>query len=211
MVLMKVIKFGFGMRKNLINSSFYEESSKFTTHIHVKRLMLEVYWSYMWRDDWSCSRGAFKRTKWDLRSCLLILKNHYTMFSTLVKLYNLKVRYWWSDANFLELLKSLKENLPTTNELQTSLYGRKKTLGALGMEYEKIHGCPNNCCLYKKEFANAIECCPKCGQWSWKIFKDTNEERKKFPSKVIWYFPPILQFKRLFSSIECAEKLDLTC
>ncbi|KAL0540763.1 hypothetical protein IC582_020777 [Cucumis melo] len=58
----------------------------------------------------------------------------------------------------------------------------------------------------KKEFANATEC-PECGHSRWKNVKDRNEERKKISSKVIWYFPPIPLFKRLFRSIECAEKV----
>ncbi|KAA0064039.1 putative serine/threonine-protein kinase nek2 [Cucumis melo var. makuwa] len=57
-----------------------------------------------------------------------------------------------------------------------------------------------------KQFANATEC-PECGQSRWKNVKDRNEERKQIPSKVIWYFPPIPRFKRLFKSIECAENL----
>ncbi|KAA0058474.1 uncharacterized protein E5676_scaffold606G001730 [Cucumis melo var. makuwa] len=104
--------------------------------------------------------------------------------------------------------------MPTTNKLPNSLYEAKKTLGALGMEYEKIPACPNNCCLYRNEFANATEC-PECGQSRWKNVKDRNEERKKIPSKVIWqisskviwYFPSIPRFKRIFRSIECAENL----
>ncbi|KAL0536960.1 hypothetical protein IC582_025923 [Cucumis melo] len=45
--------------------------------------------------------------------------------------------------------------------------------------------------------------------WSIEVknVKDRNEERKKILSKVIWYFPPIPRFKRLFRSIECAENL----
>ncbi|KAA0062166.1 putative serine/threonine-protein kinase nek2 [Cucumis melo var. makuwa] len=50
-----------------------------------------------------------------------------------------------------------------------------------------------------KEFANATEC-PECGQLRWKNVK-------QIPSKVIWYFPPIPRFKRLFRSIEYAENL----
>ncbi|TYK30420.1 transposase [Cucumis melo var. makuwa] len=57
-----------------------------------------------------------------------------------------------------------------------------------------------------KKFANATEC-PECGQSRWKNVKDKNEERKQIPSKVIWYFPPIPRFKRLFRSIECAKNL----
>ncbi|KAA0047177.1 transposase [Cucumis melo var. makuwa] len=58
----------------------------------------------------------------------------------------------------------------------------------------------------KKEFANATEC-PECGQSRWKNVKDRNEKRKQISSKVIWYFPPIPRFKRLFRSIKCAENL----
>ncbi|KAL0551725.1 hypothetical protein IC582_010814 [Cucumis melo] len=135
--------------------------------------------------------NVFKRPKWieklliDAKIPLYEGYKKYTKLSTLVKLYNLKVRYGWSDISFSELLKTLKEILPTTNELPNSLYEAKKTLGALGMEYEKIHACPNNCCLYRKEFANATEC-PECGQSRWKNVKDRNEERKQILSKVIW-------------------------
>ncbi|KAL4010655.1 hypothetical protein IC575_027666 [Cucumis melo] len=58
----------------------------------------------------------------------------------------------------------------------------------------------------KKEFVNATECL-ECGQSRWKNVKDRNEERKQIPSKVIWYFPPIPRFKRLFRSIECTANL----
>jgi len=32
----------------------------------------------------------------------------------------------------------------------------------MGMEYEKIHACPNDCILYRKEFAE-LRSCLKCG------------------------------------------------
>ena len=63
----------------------------------------------------------------------------FTKLSTLVKLYNLKVTCGLSDASFSELLKTLKKILPTTNKIATSMYEVKKTLGALGINYEKIH------------------------------------------------------------------------
>ncbi|XP_031739213.1 uncharacterized protein LOC116402909 [Cucumis sativus] len=157
-------------------------------------------------EEYSKDPTGFEKLLIDAEKPLYEGCKKYTKLSTLVKLYNLKVRYGWSDTSFSELLETLKEILPTTNELPNSLYEAKKTLGALGMEYEKIHACPNNCCLYRKEFANAIEC-PECGQSRWKNVKDTNERRKQIPSKVIWYFPIIPRFKRLFRSIECAENL----
>ncbi|KAA0061187.1 uncharacterized protein E6C27_scaffold455G00110 [Cucumis melo var. makuwa] len=157
-------------------------------------------------EEYSKDPNGFEKLLIDAEKPLYEGCKKYTKLSTLVKLYNLKVRYGWSDISFSELLKTLKEILPTTNELPNSLYEAKKTLGALGMEYEKIHACPNNCCLYRKEFANATEC-SECGQSRWKNVKDRNEERKQIPSKVIWYFPPIPRFKRLFRSIECAKNL----
>ncbi|KAA0049840.1 hypothetical protein E6C27_scaffold1591G00370 [Cucumis melo var. makuwa] len=157
-------------------------------------------------EEYSKDPNGFEKLLIDVEEPLYEGCKKYTKLSTLVKLYNLKVRYGWSDISFSELLKTLKEILPTTNELPNSLYEAKKTLGALGMEYEKIHACPNNCCLYRKEFANGTEC-PECGQSRWKNVKDRNEERKQIFSKVIWHFPPIPRFKRLFRSIECAENL----
>ncbi|KAA0067714.1 hypothetical protein E6C27_scaffold352G00200 [Cucumis melo var. makuwa] len=157
-------------------------------------------------EEYSKDPNGFEKLLIDAEKPLYEGCKKYTKLSTLVKLYNLKVRYGWSDISFSELLKTLKEILPTTNELPNSLYEAKKTLSALEMEYEKIHACPNNCCLHRKEFANATEC-PECGQSRWKNVKDRNEERKQIPSKVIWYFPPVPRFKMLFRSIECAENL----
>lgn len=95
-----------------------------------------------------------------------------------------------SDTSLSKLLKTLKEKFPTTNELPRSMYEAKKTLGVLGIEYKKINACPNDCCLYRKEYAHSIEC-PECDESRWKYHKDTNYGKKQIPSKVIWYFTPI--------------------
>ncbi|KAL0539738.1 hypothetical protein IC582_023954 [Cucumis melo] len=127
-------------------------------------------------EEYSKDPNGFEKLLIDAEKPLYEGCKKYTKLSTLVKLYNLKVRYGWSDTNFSELLKTLKEILPTTNELPNSLYEAKKKLAALVMEYEKIHACPNNC-LYRKEFVNSTKC-PECGQSRWKNVKDRNEERK---------------------------------
>ena len=41
------------------------------------------------------------------------------------------------------------------NELPLSMYVARKTLNSLGMEYEKIHECPNDSVLYRKELKYA--------------------------------------------------------
>jgi hypothetical protein len=43
------------------------------------------------------------------------------------------------------------------------MYQSKKMLSALGLKYEKIGICPDNCMLFWKEHANEKKCL-KCGQ-----------------------------------------------
>ena len=47
------------------------------------------------------------------------------------------------------------------NEILESIYEAKKTISALGLEYVKIHACPNDCILYIKEYKGLFEC-PTC-------------------------------------------------
>ncbi|TYK30539.1 hypothetical protein E5676_scaffold71G00030 [Cucumis melo var. makuwa] len=113
-------------------------------------------------EQYSKDPSGFEKLLNDTKKPLYEGCKKFTKLSTLVKLYNLKVRHGWSNISFSELLKALKDILPSPNDLPTSMYEAKKTLGALGMKYEKIHACPNDCCLYRKEYANAIVCF-KCG------------------------------------------------
>ena len=126
--------------------------------------------------------------------------------SALVKLYNLKARYGWSDKRFSELLGFLGEMLPLNNELPLSMYEVEKTLNALGMEYEKINAYPNDCILYRNKLKN-VSSCPTCGASRWKVNSIRTRKRKGVPAKVMWYFPPIPRFKRMFHSSNIAKDL----
>ncbi|RVW89710.1 hypothetical protein CK203_047225 [Vitis vinifera] len=131
---------------------------------------------------------------------------NFTKLSALVKLYNLKARYGWSDKSFSELLSILGDMLPLNNELPLSMYEAKKTLNTLGMEYEKIHACPNDCILYRNELKDATSC-PTCGTSRWKLDGTGTKKRKGVPAKVMWHFPPIPRFRRLFQSPKIAKDL----
>jgi len=61
---------------------------------------------------------------------------------------------------------------PEGNTLSTQNYDAKKILYPMGMEYKRIHACPNDCILYKKEFED-LKKCPKC--WSSR-YKQRNSE-----------------------------------
>ncbi|CAL2238046.1 unnamed protein product [Prunus armeniaca] len=129
----------------------------------------------------------------------------YTKFSALVKLYNLKAKHGMSDVCFIELLILQGELLPEGNTIPSSMYEAKKTLCALRLSYEKIHACPNDCILYRKEYEHSTHC-PTCGISRWKEDKDSIL-KKGVPAKVVWYFPPIPRFKRMFQSHKTAKSL----
>ncbi|KAL4021239.1 hypothetical protein IC575_020033 [Cucumis melo] len=131
---------------------------------------------------------------------------NFTKISTLIKLYNLKAKFGWSDKSFIKLLQLICDILPTPNDCPTSTYEAKKILCTLGMKYEKIHACRNVCCLFRKELSDA-NVCPSCGMSRWKIPKNSKKEVKNVPVKVMWYFSPIPRFERMFRSKETSKLL----
>ena len=78
---------------------------------------------------------------------------NFTRLSATLKLFSLKARNGWNDKSFTELLELLKEMLPQNNTLPIRNYEAKNVLCSMGLEYQKIHACPNDCVLYIKEFA----------------------------------------------------------
>jgi len=74
---------------------------------------------------------------------------NYTRLSGVLALVNLKARFGWSDKSFNELLLLLKNMLLVDNMLLKNHYKAKKILCPVGMEYQKIHSCPNDCILHR--------------------------------------------------------------
>ncbi|KAG8379093.1 hypothetical protein BUALT_Bualt07G0052300 [Buddleja alternifolia] len=91
------------------------------------------------------------------------------------------------------LLQVLKKALPNGETLPSSYYEVKTMIKDLGLHYEKIHACVNDCVLYRKEY-DKEEKCPKCSTSRYKsseVDTDTNGKRKckKIPQKILRYFP----------------------
>ena len=126
----------------------------------------------------------------------------FTKLSALIRLYNIKGRNGWSDKSFSDLLSCLSDMLSDKNEIPLSVYEAKKIMVALGLEYEKIHACPNDCILYRKEYKD-LSACPTCGMSRWKSPKKS----KGIPAKILWYFPHTPRFKRMFQSPRTAKDL----
>ncbi|XP_073153400.1 uncharacterized protein [Henckelia pumila] len=156
-------------------------------------------------DSYAENPATFKNLLEDAEKPLYPGCSKFTRLSAVVKLFNLKAKYSWSDKSCTDLLNLLGEMLPDDNELPLSFYDAKKSLCALGITYEKIHACPNDCILYRKEYED-MNSCPTCGMSRWKMGqKDTIKEG--VPAKVLWYFPPIPRFVRMFRNKEFSKEL----
>ncbi|XP_042446385.1 uncharacterized protein LOC122031324 [Zingiber officinale] len=130
----------------------------------------------------------------------------YTKLSAIVTLYNFKSTNGHTDNSFNELLKILGDMLPEKNTLPKDVYSMRKLLKPFDLGYEKIHACPNDCCLFRKELKD-LDLCPKCGSSRWKVDKVTTKVCKGVPEKVLRYFPVIPRLKRMFKSEQKAEDL----
>ena len=131
---------------------------------------------------------------------------NFTKLSALVGLWNLKASGCWSNSSFTKLLEFLRRLLPEGNKLPTSMYEAKKTLSTLGMDYEKIHACENDCVLYRHEYEDE-NFCPVCQQARWKKGKEPKDGKNGVPKKVLWYIPPVPRLRRLFGNPEHAKNL----
>src|SRR6266536_2720200 len=60
----------------------------------------------------------------------------------------------------------------------------KNFLRAVGIEYDMIHVCKNNCVLFQKDYANLSEF-PKCKSSRWK----DGDAVKRIPHNVLRHFP----------------------
>jgi len=138
-------------------------------------------------------------------------KNSLTLLSAVLSLVNVKARFGCSNKSFTSLLQVVHDLLPEENTLPKSYYQAKKILCPMGMEYQKIHACPNDCILYKHEFKEMSKC-PRCEASRYKVKDDkddSSDENSKRgpPAKVLWYLPIIPRFKCLFANEGDAKNL----
>ncbi|XXG53134.1 hypothetical protein AAC387_Pa03g1281 [Persea americana] len=76
---------------------------------------------------------------------------------------HVKVQYRWSNKSFDKVVEIFKDTLLEGNVVPTSVYEAKKLLRDLGLGYEHIDSCKNDCILFWKENAN-LDKCPECGE-----------------------------------------------
>ncbi|XP_076936560.1 uncharacterized protein LOC143603730 [Bidens hawaiensis] len=114
-----------------------------------------------------------------------------TKFSSLdflAKLMHIKVKNKWTNCSLDELFELLQSLHPEGNKILASHYEAKKTLKKIGMGYESINVCKNDCALFWAKH-QSLQNCPVCNESRW---VDTKTKGKKVPHKatakeMIWH------------------------
>ena len=146
----------------------------------------------------------------DAEPSLYVGSTKFTQFSAVLRVMNLKATNGWIDKSFTELLVLLNEMLLEGNTLPTRNYGAKKILCSMGMKCKRIHACPNDYILYRKEFED-LKKCPKCGSSLYRKKRNNEDngqiENEGYALKVFWYLSIVPRLKRLFANPKDAKNL----
>jgi hypothetical protein len=138
-------------------------------------------------------------------------KTKYSKLSAIVHIYNLKCMGGLSNSIFTYFLEFINELVPTDEPaLPNNTYEAKKYLRDLGLGYEKIPACRNNCMLFWKE-NEKLDTCTVCGKSKWKdeIIEEDGSSRtpKRRPVKVLRWFPLASRLQRLYMSQHTASHM----
>jgi hypothetical protein len=140
-------------------------------------------------------------------------KTKHSKLNATVHLYNSNCVGGVSNTIFLAFLKFFNQLLPDDGKaLPINTYEAKKFIKDMGLRYEKILACRNDCMLFWKDNKD-LNSCVKCRQFKWKDEIHLDEDgqpissSKKRPVKVLWWFPIIPRLQRLFMSQHTAHNM----
>ncbi|KAF7116020.1 hypothetical protein RHSIM_RhsimUnG0041600 [Rhododendron simsii] len=127
----------------------------------------------------------------------------YNLLKFVIEVFNMKVTNHWTNKSLDMFLKFQIKLLPEGNLVTKNTYEARKILSGLGLSYELIDACINDCILFWKENA-ALDRCPKCNVSRYKI---NCTRGKKIARKILRYFPLTPRLKRLFMSRAIAKAM----
>ncbi|XP_070023273.1 uncharacterized protein [Nicotiana sylvestris] len=140
----------------------------------------------------------------------------FSRLSFTIRLYLLKCLHGWSNASFTSLLELLKKEMPDLN-IPISYNKSKSMVKNLGLDYEKIDACPNDCMLFRNDHKDD-EYCHVCGSSRYIKYTEVDsdevdselESSKKgyrVPANNLSHFSLIPRLKRLFMCSKTADTL----
>jgi hypothetical protein len=128
-----------------------------------------------------------------------------TKVSFIVRLFQIKCMYGLSNSALEAIIQLFSLVLPEGHCIPNTLDKVQKVVRDLGLDYQKIHACVNDCVLFRKGYAK-MNSCPICGESRWKMAaagendegSGTGAGKKRFPRKILRYFPLIPCLQRLY-------------
>lgn len=99
------------------------------------------------------------------------------------------------------LHRLLSKMLPKGHKLPKDRRCARSYVTSLGMDYNRIHACVNDCILFRHEHAYATHC-TKCKE---PRYKEGNVTSSTIPRKVLRHFPIIPRIQHMFKSKSFAE------
>lgn len=124
---------------------------------------------------------------------------HSTLSAT-ARLISIKSQCNLSIACYDDIVALIQELLPADSKLPKDFYRSKKLLEDLGLPYQKIHVCYNNCMLYYKDNKDKQKC----------DFCDTPryvDDSNKIPRKVLRFLPITDRLQRLYAHKKTAKMM----
>ncbi|XP_028085055.1 uncharacterized protein LOC114286158 [Camellia sinensis] len=128
---------------------------------------------------------------------------NYTLLKFVIEILKMKVTNHWSNKSVDMMLEFLTKLLPKDNLVPKSTYEAKKILLELGLSYELIDACVNDCVLFWKGNATV----DKCSNCKASRYKTNHGRGKKISRKVLRYFLLTPRLKRLYMSRTRAEDM----
>ncbi|KAJ0569814.1 hypothetical protein HanHA300_Chr05g0170861 [Helianthus annuus] len=136
----------------------------------------------------------------------------FSVLSFIIRLFHSKCIGKCNDKGFSMMLDTLREAFPYAS-IPKSLYDLRKIIRELGLSYDKIDACPNDCMLYWKENSKKTEC-DICHTSRYKANENDPDDEltipvtdKKIGAKVLRHFPLIPRLQRLFMSSKTAASM----
>nr|GEY51251.1 hypothetical protein [Tanacetum cinerariifolium] len=132
--------------------------------------------------------------------------DYVTRLDFMAKFTYFKVKGKLTDSIFIEMLEFFQHVFPTMKgyKLPSSYYAIKKTFKTIGLGYESIHACVNDCFLFRGDNNKDVHFCLVCKTSRW---KDSNTPGKKVPKKVLRYFLIIPRLQRLYKFSHTAKEM----
>jgi hypothetical protein len=117
-----------------------------------------------------------------LRASKETLHEHTTVsvLAFITRVTSIKSKFRFSNKCYEELLTLFSDVLPSKHKMPKDMYQSKKLLSALGMEYENIDVCKDNCMIFYKEHKNETKCLKYGQPWFVEV---VNEDGEKVTTK----------------------------